>query len=371
MLPFFDSDYGNAHSTSHLFGESARQAVTQARERIASAINASPEELVFTSGATESNNLAIRGVAHHPRNQRRRVAAISTEHHAVLDPLHRLGQADFDVDLIPVHSDEDSLAGVAMMARIEEALGEETCLVSAMLANNEIGVLQPLSEIAEIASPRGVLVHCDATQAVGKIHVDVESLGVDLMSFTAHKLHGPKGVGCLYVRRRRPKIRLLPQLDGGGQESGLRSGTLNVAGIVGLATAIELSVNALDQEAEQMAKLRDRLFYGLKEALPSTQLNGPPLEDRSLRLPGNLSCRFPGLDGEALLMRVPHIAASTGAACTSVRPEPSHVLKALGLSDDDIRSSLRFGLSRFTTSEEIETVIPQLASAIRELQALS
>jgi cysteine desulfurase len=370
MHPYFSEIYGNAASTSHAFGWQAKEAVDAARESIAAAIGAQAREIVFTSGATESNNLAIRGVADRARQKGRHVVSVATEHPSVLDPLQRLARRSFDVTLVPVVQAPDPRAGRVLPERIAESLRDDTILVSVMLANNEIGVIQPLAEIADVCRRRGVLLHSDATQAVGKIPVDVQQLGVDLMSFTAHKIYGPKGVGALYFRRRSPPIRLEPILYGGGHEAGLRSGTPNVPGIVGFARAVEIALDEMPQEADRLRELRDRLYAGLAGAIPGTNLNGPSLSPAGLRLPGNLNMSFAGVDGEALLLNLKGVALSSGSACTSANPEPSHVLRALGIGDEATRASLRFGLGRFNTSDEVETVITRLAETVDRLRQL-
>jgi cysteine desulfurase len=371
MLPFFDTQFGNAGSISHAFGWQARDAVDDARANIAAAIGAEPKDIVFTSGATESNNLAIRGVCERPKRVGNHLVSVVTEHKAVLDPLARLARRGFDVTLLPVRSDGDRAAGLIDLDQLTAAIRDETLLVSVMLANNEIGAIPPLAEIGRICKEKGVLLHSDATQAVGKIPVDVEALQVDLLSFSAHKMYGPKGIGALYVRRRGPRVRLEPQIHGGRQEQGLRSGTLNVPGIVGLATALELCVADMADETERLRRMRDRLFVGLQERLFDVELNGPTLDERDWRLPNNLNASFAYVDGEALMMSMRDLAVSSGSACTSAEPEPSHVLRALGLSDDRTRASLRFGLGRFTTDEEIDVAIELVADAVRRLRQLS
>lgn len=371
MLPFFTEAYGNAGSTSHAFGWEARDAVDAARKALAAAIGARDKEIVFTSGATESNNLAIRGVAERERRRGNHLISVETEHPSVLDPLDRLARRGFDVTLLPVAQHSDERAGWLDPQRVADALRDDTVLVSVMLANNEIGVIQPLAEIVALAHARGVPVHCDATQAVGKIPVDVAALEIDLMSFSAHKVYGPKGVGAIYARRRPPSVRLVPQIDGGGQEGGLRSGTLNTPGIVGFARAVELALAELSSEAARLEALRRRLFEGLRRAVDEVSLNGPSLDPPGLRLPGNLNLSFAGVDGEALMMSMKRLAVSSGSACTSANPEPSHVLRALGLGDDLTRASLRFGLGRFNTPAEIETAIEAVADTVHRLRQLS
>ncbi|HND56350.1 MAG TPA: aminotransferase class V-fold PLP-dependent enzyme, partial [Pirellulaceae bacterium] len=364
MLPYFTEVYGNAGSTSHSFGWQARDAVDEARRQIAEILGAAPREIIFTSGATESNNLAIRGVAERARRKGSHLVSATTEHKAVLDPLARLGRRGYEITLLSVApqtsaqpatsgasqpSANDSAAnrpdaGLLDVQQVIDALRDDTLLVSIMLVNNEIGVIQPVAEIARACRDRGVLVHCDATQAVGKLPLNLAELPVDLLSFSAHKIYGPKGVGALYVRRISPPLKLEPLADGGGQELGLRSGTLNVPGIVGLAASLRLCAEELLPETARLATLRNRLFAGLQTEIPDVFLNGPALERLDWRLAGNLNCSFAYVDGEALMMNLRDIAVSSGSACTSTNPEPSHVLRALGLHDDRCRSSLRFGL---------------------------
>ena len=295
---------------------------------------------------------------------------VRTEHRAVLDPIERLGRRGCEVTLLDVEQVGSDRAGWLDPQRVHDALRDDTLLVSVMLANNEIGVIQPLAEIARICRERGVLVHCDATQAVGKLPVDVAALGLDLMSFSAHKIYGPKGVGALWVRRTSPQVRLEAQIAGGGHEGGLRSGTLNVPGIVGFARALELCLEELPSEAERLAGLRQRLFAGLSSQLEGVALNGPSLTEQGLRLPANLNVSFAYVDGEALVMNMRDIAVSSGSACTSANPEPSHVLRALGLDDDTTRSSLRFGLGRFNTTADIELAISTVVDVVGQLRKL-
>jgi cysteine desulfurase len=368
MLPYFTEIYGNAASTSHQFGWSANQAVDAARESIAAGIGARPKEIVFTSGATESNNLAFRGIATRLARKGNHFVSVVTEHSAVLDPLKRLGQTGYEVTLLPVCLSPDDRAGLIRPEQVAEAIRGDTILVSVMLANNEIGAIQPLEEIGRICKARRVLLHTDATQAVGKIPVDVEKLQVDLMSFTAHKIYGPKGVGALYVRRRAPHVRLDPQIVGGGHQRGVRSGTLNVPGIVGFAKALALCLDELSSEGDRLGTLRDRLYAGLESQIPQTYLNGPSLAHRELRLPGNLNVSFAGVDGESLLMSIKGLAVSSGAACTSSNPEPSHVLRAIGIGEDLTRGSLRFGLGRFNTQEDVEFAVTTVSEGVTRLR---
>jgi cysteine desulfurase len=375
MLPYFDEKFGNPHSV-HSFGHEARDAVDAARQSIAAAIGANAKEIVFTSGATESNNLAIRGVAERERRRGDHLVSVATEHKAVLDPLARLSRRGYEVTLLDVEPHGSPHAGRLDPQKIAGALRDDTCLVSVMLANNEIGIIQPLTEIASICHERGVLLHCDATQAVGKIPVDVRALGIDLMSFTAHKIYGPKGIGALYVRRRDPIVRLEPQIVGGGQQEGRRSGTLNVPGIVGFAEALRLCVEDMSKESERLTTLRDRLAQKLFDELDDVHLCGSALDAQgaagmALRLPGNLNLSFGNVDGEALLLAMGNLAVSSGAACTSTDSGPSHVLLALGLDEDAARSSLRFGLGRFNTEGEVDAAATTVIRAVRDLRKLA
>jgi len=370
MLPYFTEQFGNAASTAHQFGRAAKEAVDAARQSIANALGARPKEIVFTSGATESNNLAIRGVAERAGRKAKHLVSVVTEHPSVLDPLEKLRQDGCEVTCLPVVPAPDERAGCIRLEQLAGAIRDDTVLVSVMLANNEIGVIQPLEEIGRLCKQRGVLLHTDATQAVGRIPVDVQRLGVDLLSFSAHKFYGPKGVGGLVVRRRTPAVRLEPLVRGGAHEGGLRSGTSNVPGIVGMARALELCLEELSSEPQRLRALRDRLYQGLAAAPTHAILNGPALRLPDLRLPGNLNVSFPGIDGEALLMSVHGLAASTGSACASARPEPSPVLRALGIGEDLSRGSLRFGLGRFNTPDEVDFAVGELTRAAARLRQM-
>ena len=371
MLPLFDTNFGNAHSTSHASGWQAKDAVDQARELIATSIGASVREIVFTSGATESNNLALRGAAERARRKGNHVISLATEHRAMLDPLKRLARRDWEITFLPVARHGRCDAGRIDLNQLSDSIRDDTVLVSVMLANNEIGVLQPLEDVGALCKERGVLLHTDAAQAVGKLPVDVERLQVDLMSFSAHKMYGPKGVGALYVRRRSPHVRLTPQIEGGGQEWGLRSGTLNCPGIVGFAKAMALCQEELPREPARVRALRDALYVGLSQGMAGVELNGPVLEQPELRLDGNLNVSIDGVDGEALMLSMGQLAVSSGSACTSANPEPSHVLRALGLGDDMSRSSLRFGLGRFNTQADVEFAVTSVTEAVERLRKLS
>lgn len=362
MLPYFTEHYGNAASRTHAFGWKAEEAVDQARAQVAELIGADAKEIIFTSGATESNNLALKGSAGMYRRQGNHVITVQTEHRAVLDPCRRLQRDGFAVTFLPVDR-----YGRVTPQQVADAITPQTILVSVMLANNEVGTLQPVAEIGAICKERQVLLHTDATQAVGKIPVDVAALQVDLLSLSAHKIYGPKGVGALYVRRRQPHVRLEPLFDGGGHERGMRSGTLPVPLVVGLGMACELCRQEMPTEAPRLRDLRDRLHRGLEEQLDECLLNGHPVE----RLPGNLNLSFAHVQGEALLMALKTVAVSSGSACTSASVEPSYVLRALGVPDELAHSSIRFGIGRFNTAAEIEQVIDAVAQAVRRLRALS
>lgn len=359
MLPYFTEHFGNPASISHAYGWEAEAAVKQARTILADSIHATPEEIVFTSGATEANNLAIKGVAEAYFSKGRHIITVQTEHNAVLDPCHYLESLGFEVTFLPVQRD-----GVLDLLKLEQAFRSDTILVSVMAANNEIGVLQPLTEIGTICREHQVLFHTDAAQAIGKIPLDVQAMKIELMSLTAHKVYGPKGIGALYVRRRNPRVQLSPQLHGGGHERGMRSGTLYTPQIVGFAKAVELGVSEQATEAERLTQLRQRLWQPLSK-LEGIYLNGHPTQ----RLSGNLNISVEGVDGSALLLGLqPVVAVSSGAACSSVKTAPSHVLKALGHSDELAYASVRFGIGRFNTALEIDKVAQHAIATIESLR---
>ena len=360
MLPFFREDFGNAASKNHVFGWRAEAAVEDARERMAAAIGASAQEIVFTSGATESNNLAIVGAARARRRSSDHLITVATEHPAVLDPCRSLESEGFELSSLGVDRD-----GLVDPEAIGATIRDRTALVSVMAANNEIGVLQPIAEIARVCRERGVVFHTDAAQAVGKIPIRVDDLQVDLLSFSGHKIYGPKGVGALYVRSGRPRLRLEPILHGGGHERGLRSGTLPVPLIVGMARALELCVEELEQEAARLLELRQRLWKRLATELDGVVLNG----HAECRLPGNLNVSFSGVDGDRLLLAMGNVALSSGSACSSATPGPSHVLEALGVSDALSRSALRFGLGRGNTPDEIDFAAERVIDEVRSQRA--
>ena len=359
MLPYFSERFGNAASRQHAFGWEAHDAVDAARSRIAAVINASAGEIVFTSGATESNNLAIKGCARAMRERGNHVITVATEHKSVLDSCRRLEQDGGRLTVLGVSSD-----GFVDLDALRRAIDDRTVLVSVMAANNEIGVLQPLAEIAAIVKPSGALLHTDAAQAFGKVPLDVEALGVDLLSLTGHKCYGPKGSGALYVRRRRPRLQMECLIDGGGHENGLRSGTLNVPGIVGLGAAAEICRKEMPEDAPRLASLRDRLLAGLRADLDGVRLNG----SAARRLPHNLHVSFDDIDGEALLMALGDLAVSTGSACSSGSQKPSHVLEAIGAVGDSTGASIRFGLGRGTTGGDIDFAIERVTRVVRALR---
>ncbi len=362
MLPYFTTQFGNAASRNHSFGWEAEKAVEHARAQIASLIGATAKEIIFTSGATESDNLALKGVAEMYREKGNHIITMAIEHKAVLDTCKRLQKHGYAVTYLPVNRE-----GLLDLDDLRRAITPKTILISVMHANNEIGVLQSIAEIGKIAKEHGVLFHSDATQAVGKIPFDVQQGNVDLASLSAHKMYGPKGVGALYVRRRNPRVQLTPIIDGGGHERGMRSGTLNVPGIVGFGKACELAAAEMASEAARLRRLRDKLRHGLLSQLDEVYVNGS-LEHR---LPHNLNLNFAYVEGESLLMGITDVALSSGSACTSATLEPSYVLKALGVSEDLAHTSIRFGLGRFNTEEEVDYVIERVTEAVKRLRELS
>jgi cysteine desulfurase len=376
MMPYLTRAFGNAASRSHVFGWEAEAAVDEARRQVAEGMHASSKEIVFTSGATEGDNLAILGAARAYRSKGNHVVTGSTEHHAVLDSCHELEREGFEVTYLA-----PDRTGRIDAGQVREAIGDRTVLVTLMLANNEIGTIHPLEQIGAVCREKGILFHTDAVQGFGKIPFDVEEMSVDLASVTAHKLYGPKGVGALYVRGRKPRVRLEPIFHGGGHERGLRSGTLNVPGIVGFGKAVEISMAEREDEARHLRLLRRRLLDGILAEVSDVSVNGPPLPrieaDGSLapgaeerRLPGNLNLSFVGVEGEALLMGLKDVAVSSGSACTSASLQPSHVLKAIGVPDDLAHASIRFGLGRPNTAEEVDFTIGAVAATVKRLREL-
>ena len=363
MLPYFSSTFGNAASRTHAFGWTAEAAVEHSRETLAKFIGASSgKEMVFTSGATEANNLAIKGAAEYYQTRGNHLITTTIEHKSVLDSCKRLERQGFEVTYVEVEKN-----GMVDPAKIERAITDKTILVSVMLANNEVGTIQPIAEIGKITRARSVLLHCDAVQGVGKTAFDVEAMNVDLASITAHKIYGPKGIGALYVRRSRPRVRLVSQMDGGGHERGNRSGTLNVAGIVGFARACELMLSEGPSENARIRGLRDRLRQRIEAQLEQVTLNG----DEERRLSGNLNLSFSFVEGEGLMMAIKDVAVSSGSACTSASLEPSYVLKAMGLDEDLAHSSLRFGIGRFNTEAEVDYVADLVIKKVKKLREIS
>ncbi|MCB0699561.1 MAG: IscS subfamily cysteine desulfurase [Chitinophagales bacterium] len=362
MLPYFTEKFGNAASRSHPFGWVAEEAVDYAREQVAKLINANPKEIIFTSGATEADNLALKGIFEMYASKGNHIITCTTEHKAVLDTCKHLERQGAEITYLNVKAD-----GLVDLQELEAAITDKTILISIMYGNNEIGVIQPIREISEIAKKHGVLFFTDATQAVGKIPVDVIADGIDLMAFSAHKMYGPKGVGALYVRRKNPRVKVTAQMDGGGHERGMRSGTMNVPGIVGFGKACELCMNEMADEAARLSKMRDRLEEGLKQ-VEESYVNGSVEH----RLPHVCNISFKYVEGEGLMMGFnKNIALSSGSACTSASLEPSYVLKALGLGDDLAHSSLRFGLGRFTTDEQIDYTINAITETVNKLREMS
>ncbi|MGD1704757.1 IscS subfamily cysteine desulfurase [Dapis sp. BLCC M229] len=362
MLPYFTEHFGNPASVTHQYGWEAEAAVKKAREILAAAINATPEEIIFTSGATEANNLAIKGIAEAYFNKGKHIITVATEHNAVLDPCAYLQNLGFEVTYLPVDTD-----GIIDLSSLETALREDTILVSVMAANNEIGVLQPLAKIGEMCKENSIIFHTDAAQAIGKIPLDVQAMNIDLMSLTAHKIYGPKGIGAIYVRRRDPRVKLASQIHGGGHERGMRSGTLCTPQIVGFGKAVEVALAEMESEAKRLTSLRERLWEKL-QTLENIFINGHPME----RLAGNLNISVEGVDGQALLLGLQSVmAVSSGSACTSAKVAPSHVLEALGRPEKLAYASVRFGIGRFNTPEEIDIVAEQAIATIKSLRQAS
>src|SRR6266446_4374574 len=362
MRPYFTEIFGNAASRNHSFGWEAEEATEKARKQVADLISATSKEIVFTSGATESDNLALKGVADMYYERGDHIITVVTEHKAILDSCKKLEKRGFRVTYLPVGND-----GLITPDDVKNAITDKTILVTVMMANNEIGVIQPIAEIGKVCKEKGVLFHTDATQAIGKIPFDVHELNVDLASFSAHKIYGPKGVGGLYVRRKNPRVVLVPMMDGGGHERGMRSGTLNVTGIVGLGKACEIAKDEMPVENERVFGLREKLRKGLMDDLPDVYVNGHPTE----RLPGNLNVSFAYVEGESLLMGISDVAVSSGSACTSATLEPSYVIRALGTNEELAHSSIRFGLGRFNTEEEVDYVTDKVTKEVKRLRDMS
>ena len=362
MMPYLTGDFGNAASRNHAFGWKAEAAVEKAREQVAALIGASAKDIVITSGATESDNLAVKGVAEMYRDKGNHIITCQTEHKAVLDTCKYLEQHGCEITYLK--PDEN---GIVSAEQVAQAITDKTILITIMTANNEIGTIHPIAEIGRAARSRGVLFHTDATQGAGKIPIDVEAAAIDLLSLSAHKLYGPKGVGALYVRRRGPRVRLACQMHGGGHERGMRSGTLNVPGIVGMGAAAEICRNEMPQEAKRLRALRDRLHQAVTAGLEHVKLNGHPTQ----RLPNTLNLSFAYVEGESLMMKMKDMAVSSGSACTSASLEPSFVLQAIGVPDDLAHSSIRFSLGRFNTEEETDYAAGQVVKAVNQLRELS
>jgi cysteine desulfurase len=363
MLPYFNEKFGNAASRSHIYGWTAEEAVSTSREKIAALIGASnPKEIVFTSGATEADNMAIKGVAEFYKDKGNHIITTVIEHKAILDTCKRLEKEGYEVTYLPVDAE-----GMVSAESVAKAITDKTILVSVMLANNEVGTVQPIAEIGKITRARGVLFHSDAVQGIGKVPFNVETMNVDLASITAHKMYGPKGIGALYVRRSKPRVRITAQMDGGGHEFGMRSGTLNVPGIVGFGRAAEIMLAEGAEEAKRLLALREHLRKRLVTELDSVNLNG----SYEHRLPGNLNVSFSFVEGEAMLMAIKDVCVSSGSACTSASLEPSYVLHAMGIGDDLAHSSIRFGLGRFNTLEEVDYVADLVISKVNKLREMS
>ncbi|HSN97061.1 MAG TPA: IscS subfamily cysteine desulfurase [Candidatus Nanopelagicales bacterium] len=363
MLPYFSGKFGNAASRSHTFGWAAEEAVSKSREIIAKLLGASnPKEIIFTSGATESDNLALKGVAEFYKEKGNHIITSVIEHKAVLDTCKRLEKQGYDVTYLGVDKE-----GMVDPDDVAKAITDKTILVSIMLANNEVGTVQPLAEIGKITRAKGVLLHSDAVQGIGKVPFDVEKMHIDLASVTAHKMYGPKGIGCLYVRRSKPRVRLSSHMDGGGHEFGMRSGTLNVPGIVGFAKAAEIMIQEGEEESRKILALRERLRARISKELDEIKVNG----SLERRLPGNLNLSFSFVEGEAMIMAIKDVAVSSGSACTSASLEPSYVLHAMGVGDDLAHSSIRFGIGRFNTEEEVDYVADLVIRKVKKLRDMS
>ncbi len=363
MTPYFCEKFGNAASRNHSFGWEAEEGVDKGRHQVAALINAKPKEIIFTSGATESDNLAIKGVVEFYKDRGNHVITCVTEHKAVLDSckaLERAGKASVTYLRVDKY-------GMLDPDEVRKAITDKTVLISVMYANNEIGTIHPIAAIGKLAKEKGILFHCDATQGVGKVPVNVEACGIDLLSLSAHKIYGPKGIGALYVRSKAPRVRLTPMMDGGGHERGMRSGTLNVPGIVGLGAACEIAGKEMAEETARVSDLRNKLHAGICERLDEVYLNGHPTE----RLSGNLNISFAYVEGESLLMGISDIAVSSGSACTSATLEPSYVIRALGTSEELAHSSIRFGLGRFNTEEEVDFVADRVVKEVKRLREMS
>lgn len=362
MLPYFTENFGNAASRNHEYGWTAEAAIEKARTNIAELIGASDKEIIFTSGATESNNLAILGVAEMYKERGNHIITTPIEHKSVMDTCDHLSRKGYEITYLPVDQ-----TGRVNPDDVRKAITSKTILVSVMTANNEIGSVNPIAEIGKICKEKNVLFHTDAVQGVGKIAIDVAAMGVDLLSMTAHKIYGPKGVGALYVRRKNPRVRLAPIIHGGGHERGMRSGTLNVPGIVGFGKACEIAKRTMAEESARLIKIREKMWTAIQNELDEVYLNGHAVE----RIPGNLNVSFAYVEGESLMMGMKELAVSSGSACTSASLEPSYVLKAIGVGEDLAHTSIRFGIGRFTTDEEVDFAIKKIISTVKKLRDLS
>jgi cysteine desulfurase len=369
MRVFEDELYANPGSTAHVAGRRVAEEVSRSLAIIANDLGCDQQELVITSGATESNNLALFGFCLHPRQKRRVIVSAASEHRAILDPMLRLQSQGFDVRMLPIHPYNSPLCGQVDLDAAAKLIDESVAIVTIMLANNEIGIIQPIAELAKLCRLSGAILHTDGTQALGHSDISVDQLDVDLLSFSAHKFHGPKGIGGLFVRDRMRRIPLRPQIVGGGQQANRRSGTLNSVGIVGMAKALELTRIRASTDRTNTRRLRDRLWSRLREKFDGLELNGPAL-DSGIRLDRNLNCRWQTIEGQSLMLECPDLCVSSGSACTSADPRPSHVLEAIGLTEEQSRCSIRFGLSRFTTDEEIEASVEMLGQAHKKLSQL-
>ena len=362
MMPYLTTHFGNAASSTHLFGEHAKDAVDTARGQAADLIGCSPEEIIFTSGATESDNLAVKGVAYQYRDRGNHIITSAVEHHAVLDSCKALEESGFNVTYLPVDK-----YGMVHPQQVKDAITDQTVLISLIYVNGEVGTINPITEVGEIGEQYGILFHSDATQGIGKVESGVNELKVDLMSFTAHKMYGPKGIGALYVRKKNPPIQLYPLLHGGGQENNIRSGTLNVPGIVGFGAACELCKQEMKEEANRITALREQLYHGLSKRIDRVHLNGHPTQ----RLPGNLNLSFEFVESQSILLGLKEIALSSGSACNSDSVEPSYVLHAMGVKDELALGAIRFGLGHHNTAAEVDTVVERVAAQIARLRELS
>jgi cysteine desulfurase len=362
MSPWFTEKFGNASSRNHTYGWEAEEAVEIARESVAAIIGSLPKEIIFTSGATEANNIALQGVAKNYQNQGRHIITLKTEHKAVIDVCQHLSEDGFDITYLPVDKD-----GMLNVNKFEDAIRDDTILASVMHVNNEIGVIQPIKELGAICKNKNVIFHVDAAQSVGKIPLNIDDMGIDLLSISAHKFYGPKGVGALYIRRKDPRVQLQPVMFGGGHERGVRSGTLPVPNIVGMGRACNLAADVMSEENLKITTLRDALLQGIRDENPKTLVNG----SMEKRVAGNLNMSFPGVNNEAIIAAIPEIAISSGSACTTSTMEPSHVLLALGMSKEEAYSSLRFGIGRFNTEKDIHIAVKSINGCMKKLGKMS